>query len=178
MLEVLRTYFIQQFQLKSKFLVAYVSKPEFSNISLRCDFVFSFIFLCFNSSAKYGLNEKSMQRNLLIIRSKALPKPPKSASEIITSFQDDSVMNNYGMTDRDDPLNRSPFYKHAFQCDDFQLCVFASDDVVNAIKENIEETRRIYLIDGTFKITPFGEFVQVVIISIVFMGQVNIKIMS
>lgn len=126
------------------------------------------------SATNYGINAKSMQRRCLQIRNSVLPKPPKTANEILEVFKNADVMEKYGMTDRENESTRSTFYKHAFQCDEFQCCIFCSDDVVTEMIQNIEETSRIFMIDGTFKITPFGEFVQVVIISVVFLGQVRV----
>lgn len=126
----------------------------------------------FQSAAKYGISEKQMERNNLLLRSKTLPAPPKNSKEIIEKFNDAEVLKQYGTTNRDEVGNRSLFYKHAYHCDDFQYCIFASDDIINDIENNIAPESRIYMIDGTFKITPFGDFVQVVIVSVMFLGQV------
>lgn len=88
-------------------------------------------------------------------------------------------MDVYGKTERRDnedaeyAMPTTEFYKHSFQGADYGFSIFSSDDIVNAVKANIPETKRRYYFDGTFKITPLGVFMQVLIISIDFLGQVR-----
>lgn len=116
-----------------------------------------------------------MKRNLQLIQSSTLPKSPNNVDGINRAYLDPSVQRNYSLTDRSDETQRTMLFKTAFECGDFSFCVFSSDTIVDAIKENIAEEKRKYYIDGTFKITPQSEFVQVVNISIDFLGQVSSK---
>lgn len=94
----------------------------------------------------------------------ALPKSPSTVTEIEEAFKIDFIRRYYGMTRRHNVEHKSDFFKHAFECDDFAFCVFASDDIIKAIEENEPiETRKLYA-DGTFKITPIGIFSQVLIV--------------
>lgn len=73
----------------------------------------------------------------------------------------------------DVPTQRKMFYKHTFESAAHSYCVFASDDIVDAIKEHIEPSKRRFYMDATFKICPVGNFKQLLILYIDFMGQVR-----
>lgn len=100
-----------------------------------------------------GVSLKGMQRSLCNIRAKALPSSPKSANEILKINENDFVRQNYGLTLRDNEAEKTMFFKHAFQYDEYAFCLFASQDIVNAIKDTIDVKNRQYFMDGTFKVS-------------------------
>lgn len=118
-----------------------------------------------------------MERGLLKIRNEALPKSPKNCEEIIAAFNIPYVIENYGLTirDGDESANtppRSMYYKHTFESNEHSFCVFASDDIVKAINEHVTQDTRRYYMDATFKICPLGIFKQLLIMYVLFMGQI------
>lgn len=117
------------------------------------------------------------KRNLLKIRLKALPQPPKNTDEIGKAFENGSqVFTRYGMTKRDDEKMKTTFFRTAFHCTDFEYAIFCSENIVSKITENIDVNMRDYYIDGTFKVCPRGNFYQLLIISMDYMGQVVVYI--
>lgn len=114
-----------------------------------------------------------MSRNLYKIRNSVFPKSPLNAVEVNDRFKNEQTLKEYGFTTRDNDSEKTKFFRHAHQSDEYEYCIFASQEVIDNILENIEPGNRTYYIDGTFKITPLGCFVQVLIISIDFMGQVH-----
>lgn len=114
-----------------------------------------------------------MKRNLQKIRSKTLPNSPENAAQILAKFETPYVRENYGLTIRNDPSSRKMFFQHAFENEDFAHCIFASPDIVDAIKIHIPIKDRQLFMDGTFKVCPIGIFNQLFIIHVNFMGQVN-----
>lgn len=115
------------------------------------------------------------KRNLLKIRSKALPQPPKNTDEIGKAFENGSqIFARYGMTKRDDEEKKTKFFQTAFHCNDFEYSIFCSENIVAKITENIDINMRDYYIDGTFKVCPRGNFYQLLIISMDYMGQVEL----
>lgn len=120
-----------------------------------------------------GISFNEMSRNLHKIRNKVLPKSPNNVEEINSIFENENILMEYGYTSRKDVEDQTVFFRTAQAYNGFSYCVFASADIVEAIKANISPGNRTYYVDGTFKITPIGAFVQVLILSIDFMGQVN-----
>lgn len=114
-----------------------------------------------------GFNEVS--RTMYKARNKSLPKAPKTVEDIQEAFKLDFVMEKYGTTQRTKEHEKRPFFKHAYECEEYAFCVFASDDVINAITENVPENKRRIYADGTFKITPYGIFKQILIV----FGELN-----
>lgn len=110
-----------------------------------------------------------MQRNLLYLRNKVFPKSPQSYEEIIGAFDREEVMQAFGLTMHDTPTK---FFKTVQKRNQDVFCVFASDIVINIIKEQISVDRRHILMDATFKICPKGIFKQLLIIYISHSNQV------
>lgn len=69
-----------------------------------------------------------------------------------------------------------PFYRMVYNSTAFSYCIFASESVIRNINSNIAIERRNYLMDATFKVVPFGEFKQLLIIHIEYMETVTINI--
>lgn len=127
-----------------------------------------------DNAKRVGLTFNSVSRNLYQIRNAVFPKSPLNAIEVNERFKDEKTLNDYGFTTRENVDHKTPFFRHAEQTKDYEYCIFASKEVIDNILEHIEPENRTYYIDGTFKVTPLGVFVQVLIISIDFMGQVMI----
>lgn len=103
------------------------------------------------------------------------PESPKNVQEIIEYFKHPSIVSTTAQTLRKSGEPSTPFYKHAYECTDFSICLFASDDVLNII-ETISVDRRMYFADGTFRIVPYGEFSQILLLAVDICGQVRIGI--
>lgn len=89
------------------------------------------------------------------------------------AYKNESVIESYSKTKH---LNASKeFYKGTYECDDFAYSYFASDHIMDNIRANIPEEKREFLMDATFKVCPFGEFYQLLIIYIGYCDQVNIE---
>jgi hypothetical protein len=56
----------------------------------------------------------------------------------------------------------------------FSYCIFASTQNINHMNDKIPIAERNFLMDGTFKIVPMGEFSQLFIIAVEFANTVNI----
>lgn len=111
----------------------------------------------------------SVSRSMYKARNQALPKSPKTAEEIIDAFNNGYIMETYGTTKRANNDDKRSFFKHAFGCEDYSFCVFASDNIIDAITNNVPIANRKLYADGTFKITPDGVFKQVLIV----FGELN-----
>lgn len=93
-----------------------------------------------------------MQRNLTKIRAKALPSSPNNADEITKIFKSEFVRKHYGETLRKNEEEKTMFFKHATQSEEYAMCIFAAQDIINAINVNIEVQDRQLFMDGTFKV--------------------------
>lgn len=78
------------------------------------------------------------------------------------------------MTYRKKEEEKSTFYKYAYECEEYAFCVFASDDVIRAIEENVDVSERKLYCDATFKICPMGVFKQVLIVFGEIFGHVSV----
>lgn len=100
------------------------------------------------------LNFNKHRRNLLQIRNTNIPKPPNNVHEVIEAYKNDVVVEHYSRTLHEN--SNDQFYKGSYECDDFSYSYFASDHVMNNIRDNIPEEKREFLMDATFKICPLG----------------------
>lgn len=110
-----------------------------------------------------------IERSLRLIRSEVFPRPPKTIQEVIAAFNMKTIMDSFGSSYYDKP---TPFFKTAFHCEEFAYCIFSSDNIVNMIQRHIAPIRRHFLIDATFKVCPFGEFYQLLIIYVSYVDNV------
>lgn len=99
------------------------------------------------------------------------PESPKNINEITEFFGHPSIKSTIGQTLRNENERTTELFKHAFECEDFSYCVFASDDVIDII-ETIIIDERMYFCDGTFRVCPYGEFTQLLVLSTDICGQV------
>lgn len=125
-----------------------------------------------NQSSKLSLNK--IGRNLKKKSTNARPPSPKTCEEIIEAFKKEDVKANYGMTLHDgtdeDKLQSTEFFKTAYECKAFSYCVFASENILNAVKKMPVHKRR-FMMDATFKIVPFGMYNQFLVIYIEHLGE-------
>lgn len=111
-----------------------------------------------------GLSFKSVEYICNQARRSALPKTAKTVEEINNAFKVPYIWETYGRTYRTNEEEKTPFFKHAYKGPDFSFCIFASDDIMKAIQENVDVSERKLYADGTFKICPMGDFKQVVML--------------
>lgn len=119
-------------------------------------------------------------RNLKKISNSTLPKSPTTFDEIVEAYKNQNVMDNFGTTlqngSDDDKLNSTEFYKTAYEFkgttkSSFSYVVFASQNIVNSIKERIAPQKRRFLMDATFKVCPYGIYNQLLVIYIEYLGE-------
>lgn len=113
-----------------------------------------------------------MCRNLQRRRQQALPQSPQTAVEVECRFREEEIMKAYGNTVHESP---NVFFKTVFTSKSFSYCIFASDAIIRNINEYIAIDRRNYFMDATFKVCPYGEFTQLLIIYVEYMEQVTIN---
>lgn len=111
-----------------------------------------YAFFSYSAEDTEGISYEGMQRNLTKIRAKALPSSPNNADEITKIFESEFVRKHYGETLRKNEEEKTMFFKHATQSEDYAMCIFASQDIINAINVNIEVQDRQLFMDGTFKV--------------------------
>lgn len=113
-----------------------------------------------------------MERHLYRLRRGAMPASPRNATDISNSFAMEDVMKEYGMTKTIGEEESTPFYRTCFNSPSFSYCVFASQRIIDSIQSHLPPNQRDYYLDGTFKVVPFGEFNQLVIIHVEFYNKV------
>lgn len=110
------------------------------------------------------------------ITNKTLPPSPKTCEEIIEVYKNESVIKSFGMTLQDekdqDALPSTMFFKHAYECKSFSYVIFASDNIINRIKQ-IPIERRRFMMDATFKVCPFGVYNQLLVVYIEHLEEVS-----
>lgn len=144
------------------------------------DFILFYIFhefLCFRKNIDHIAFE-GVKSSCNKARRAALPKSPQTVEEINKLFETEHVRNTFGRTKRaeveGETTQGAMFFKRAYACNAYADCIFASDDVVNAIQQNTEPTQRKIFADATFKICPIGQqFKQVLILFGELLGHVS-----
>lgn len=121
--------------------------------------------MCRYPQATLQYNE--VKRSLFRHRTRALPPNAKNVATISTAYSDDNTMKKFGETE-----SGKRFFKTAFACEQFEYCIFSSDDVVAMINDRIPVDSRNYLMDATFKICPYGTFNQILIIYVTYLDAV------
>lgn len=121
-----------------------------------------------------GMSFKSVESICNQARRAALPKSVKTADEINDAFKVPYIWETYGRTYRMKEEDKTPFFKYAYNGPEFSFCIFASDDIIKAIEENVDLSERKIYTDGTFKICPMGDFKQVVMLFADLHGYVSI----
>lgn len=114
----------------------------------------------------------NMERNLRRLKNKKYPKRPTTAGEIIDAFQNPSIVQEFGLNLRAD--NR--FYVDTIVTkSNSSFTIFASYPIIEMIKKNILPNERKYLLDGTFDVTPFGHYYQLLVIYIEYQNDVGLN---
>ncbi|XP_033239914.1 uncharacterized protein [Drosophila pseudoobscura] len=98
--------------------------------------------------AEIEINYDSVKRTLQRKRQPFLPKSPSSAENVLEAFQDENIMNRFGIT-KGNTANQ--FYKKVYASSSFAYCIFSSDKVITLMQANIPEHNRHYLIDDRSK---------------------------
>lgn len=96
---------------------------------------------------------KSILRTLQKIKSTTIPKAPQNAAEITNAFNVEAVREKFGRTIRSDEEKRTEFFKGAVEHDNYSFCVFASEEIIQAIESQIPEQQRKLFTDGTFGVS-------------------------
>lgn len=116
----------------------------------------------------------NIERNLRRLKNMAYPVRPITSEDIIAAYKDPAISTEFGFNLR----GTNPFYvdtKIAESGSSFTL--FASFPIIEMIEKHIPTKDRKYLIDGTFDITPFGDYYQVLIIHIEYKNDVSANVM-
>lgn len=103
-----------------------------------------------------------MERTLRRHKCKGHPKKPVTLSDVITAYENQSFMLNYGLNLR----KTERFYINTVQGESFAFTLFASYQVIKMIESHIPPENRHYSMDGTFAVTPLKCFYQLLIIHI------------
>lgn len=114
---------------------------------------------------------QSVNRHLYRLRTAALPPNPKSPAEVIESFNLPAIIETYGMTIAAFGKESMPFFRKVHIDEDFAYAIFASQPIIDEVLKLDEERRHFYL-DGTFKVVPYGQFSQLLVIYAEFFEKV------
>lgn len=112
----------------------------------------------------------AMRRHLYRLRESAMPPSPKSAAEIVAAYENEEILRLYGMSLAGGGVESAPFYRKVYSCDQFAYCIFASHYIIQQIKDL--EQHHIHM-DGTFRVVPYGQFTQLLIMHITFFDKVH-----
>lgn len=113
-----------------------------------------------------------MVRSCYRFKSADLPTSPRTAEDLRTAFQDDEIMERFGRGKVGVGETATDFFRGVHVGDEFSYAVFASQRIIELIEHNIVVPRRKYLMDATFKICPYGEFKQLLVIHIEYIESV------
>lgn len=128
-----------------------------------------FVLIFFNSFEGVDIDFHSVARGLNMRKNKTLPDNPKNCKDIQNAFGKEDIMSTIGSSIQDENI---PFYDGSYECEDFGYCIFSSKGIIGLIDTHIEQTDREFLLDATFKICPFGNFYQLLIIYIKYQQKV------
>lgn len=113
-------------------------------------------------------------RTLKDLKNKKYGKSPTNCDEIKAAFENPAIMNDLGTSLH---RERGNLYNYTHEENDFSYTIFSSPKSIQLITDNLDESERFYLIDGTFKITPMcNVFQQVLIIHAQFGIKVRIQL--
>lgn len=116
------------------------------------------------------LKFEMLERNARRLKNGKFPKMPKCPSDIIEAFKDPTIYDRYALNLR----KTKPFYIDTICAGTSYFTIFASHQVIDMINKHIPPSRRNYLIDGTFKVTPIGGYYQLLIIQIECANDVSV----
>lgn len=111
-----------------------------------------------------------MERNMMRIGAKNMPKSPTTSEGIEKVFLLENVMQHFGTAKN---AEDKTFFKIVFKCDAFEYCVFASDRIIELIEKYFPDiAERRYLMEATFKIVPVGPYKQFLILYVELIDKV------
>lgn len=90
-------------------------------------------------------------------------------------FQREYIRENLGCSLIKDA---GPIYNGAVVTNDFDYCVFSSPKSISLILENVPQSERFFIIDGTFRITPKGVWQQTLIVHVMYKSKVRQRFSS
>lgn len=109
------------------------------------------------------MDYKKYARTFQRIKQGILPKNPLTVAEINEAFAKQEIQDAYGHALHS---AKQPFFNGAVQYEKHSICVFSSKYTIDLIEKNIPPTERHILMDGTFKVCPYGPFNQLLILYI------------
>lgn len=119
-----------------------------------------------NRTPQAAVSYDNIKRSLFRRRNEFIPPNAKNVEDIVDAYNQEEILNEFGTSK---VMGR--FFKTAFQCDEFSYCLFASDTIVDRVSNRIPVDQRVFLMDATFKIVPFGQFNQILIIYAAYMER-------
>lgn len=114
-----------------------------------------------------------MARNLYRYKSADLPPSPQTAAELQIAFENAATFERFGRSWVSPGETASDFFRGVHVGTEFSYVVFASQKIIELIEKNIVVDRRKYMMDATFKICPYGEFTQFLVIHIEYIESVK-----
>lgn len=111
---------------------------------------------------------KNIGRSLRRFKTKPYPTVPKTRLELQQTLNRSAVIRDHGYN----LDGTARLYVDTVLTEDYVFTIFASNDIIKIIKQNIEPMKRKYLLDGTFKVVP-NQFYQLLIIAIEFKNDVR-----
>lgn len=111
---------------------------------------------------------KNIGRSLRRFKSKPYPTVPNTRLQLQQTLNSSAVIRDFGLN----LDGTARLYVDTVLEKDYLFTVFASNDIINIIKQNIVPGKRKYLLDGTFKVVP-KQFYQLLIIAIEFKNDVS-----
>lgn len=122
-------------------------------------------------SGSYPQSFENIERTLRNHRKTKYGKSPNTLEDIEREFKNENVFRDLGL---------SKFHEHGVLYNgikiekDYCNCFFSSEKSIKLVKENLEPNERFFIMDATFRITPHGEFQQVLIIHVQFGIKVSV----
>lgn len=131
----------------------------------KIKFYFSFIFVLYHRT-DLRVDLSKMVRSCYRYKSADLPKSPRTIEELKTAFETGDIMARFGRSIVGANEIATDFFRGVHISDEFSYAVFASQRIIESIEKNITVLQRKYLMDATFKICPYGQFNQFLVIYI------------
>lgn len=104
-----------------------------------------------------------------------MPNSPKTAAEIIAAYANSSIMTEYGMSAASGGVDSTAFFRKVVTENQFAYCIFASQAIIDQVATLPPENRH-YSMDATFRVVPYGDFNQLLVIHATFIDKVHIII--
>lgn len=112
-----------------------------------------------------------VKKTLQNIRKVKYGNAPINGQQILEAFQQQQIRENLGYSILED---HGPLFNDVIISDKFENCIFSSAKSIQLIIQNIPESKRFFILDGTFYITPKGVWQQVVVLHANFQSKVKL----